>query len=230
LPSLKCIGLACLLVDQCEETTSEAPNNDATSTIKYGSSNSRQDLVRLICAEQRSMQLRSLAQCIGFSIRESDTGEKGDITPFQEKVRLHVVSTARLRERLEIDSHERGSEESRWWGSLRPDSTSIIVQDSRSGSYQLLTVGDPRVVTRMCQQAWQGENATILPLAAHERANILETSNGWKLGDLASTAFSYTPIPPSFGLRCQNPNMESQKVTSGEHMPLSCVCILTAVL
>lgn len=219
LPSLKCIGLACLLVDEQDENASdhftkrvqlsnpEPMPNPPGDTASY-----KTDLVRLICAEQRRMQLISLAKCIGFSTKETDHCEKGDITPFTEKERLHVVSTARLKERLQIDSHEIGSEESQWWGYLRPDSTSVIVQDRRSGAYQLLTVGDPRIVTRMCQQAWQGENATILPLTAHDRATILETSNGWKLGDLASTAFSYSPIPPIFSRRIQDSEQESRKV------------------
>lgn len=171
----------------------------------------KSDLIQLICAEQGSRQLQALAQCIGFSTKANKFGKKGDISPFIEKERLHVISTARLKERLEIDSHERGSEESRWWGYLRPDSTSIIVQDSRTGSHQLLTVGDPRVVTRMCQQAWQGESATILPLTAQDRATILETSNGWKLGDLASAAFSYTPIAPSFKSRYQSSSSDAKK-------------------
>jgi hypothetical protein len=39
------------------------------------------------------------------------------------------------------------SEQSRWWGLIRPDATSVIVEDSRSGACQLLTV-DPTVVTK----------------------------------------------------------------------------------
>lgn len=225
LPSLKCIGLGCLLVDQKYEshegndvggTSSE---EGAQSQVSRGTSGDIQKcktaLVRLICAERRSMQLRSLAQCIGFSTKSNDLGDSGDISPFVEKFRLHVISAARLRERLETDSHERGSEESRWWGLLRPDSTSVIVQDRRSGAYQLVTVGDPRVVTRMCQEAWQGENSTILPLAAHDRATILETSNGWRLSDLDVEAFSYAPIPNTFETRCNGTESEKPKV-SGE--------------
>lgn len=212
LPSLKCIGLACLLVDQQDDSEQPSlpqplPSSDADE------SSYKKDLVRLICAEQRRMQLRSLAKCIGFSTKANGSSEKGDITPFNEKERLHVISTVRLNERMKIDSHEIGSDESQWWGYLRPDSTSVIVQDSRTGAYQLLTVGDPRIVTRMCQQAWQGENATILPLTAHDRATILETSNGWKLGDLASTAFSYSPIPPTFDMRIRDSEQKSRKAS-----------------
>lgn len=223
LPSLKCIGLACLLVDEKEKErergafealTDKAADSTTTSNkLHRGLSLNVQDykraLVRLVCAERRSSQLRSLAHCIGFSTKQNVCGEKGDTSPFTEKFRLHVVSTALLKERLEIDSHERGSDESRWWGLLRPDSTSVILQDSRSGAYQLVTVGDPRVVTRMCQEAWQGESSTILPLAAQDRKTILDTSNSWKLADLDVAAFSYTPIPHTFESRCKGSNEKS---------------------
>jgi hypothetical protein len=209
LPSLKCIGLACLLVDQKNE------NKVARGGISSPVHNGGQDLMacktalaRLVCKERNSMQLRSLARCIGFSTKPSDTGGKGDTSPFSEKNRLHIVSTASLRERLRIDSHERGSEDSRWWGLLRADSTSVIVQDGRSGAYQLLTVGDPKVVTRMCHEAWQGENSTILPLSSYDRSQILETSDSWKLADLDVEAFSYAPIPHTFESRCTG-NSES---------------------
>lgn len=210
LPSLKCIGLASLLVEEknkiVERTVprspylSQASSADALSELDE----CKKSLVRHICTERRSMQLRSLAQCIGFSTNPNRMGANGDISSFVEKHRLLVISSSRVKERLEIDSHERDSEESRWWGLLRPDSTSVIVQDTRSGSYQLLTVGDPRVVTRMCNEAWQGENSTILPLSPHDRTMILETSNAWRLGDLDVEAFSYAPIPHTFDARCLN--------------------------
>lgn len=218
LPSLKCIGLACLLVNRKDEKptlnlpqrklappplSTNSPKKDETKTLT-GMQECKRALVRHVCAERRSMQLRSLAQCIGFSTKPNRLGANGDISSFEEKHRLFVISSARIKERLEIDSHERDSEESRWWGLLRPDSTSVIVKDERSGSYQLLTIGDPRVVTRMCNEAWQGENSTILPLSPHDRAMILETSNGWRLGDLDVEAFSYAPIPHTFEARCLN--------------------------
>ena len=138
LPSLKCIGLACLIVDQKDEITNLGVSSSLVNETGSYAANIEEELISLICSERRSMQLRSLAQCIGFS-------KEDDLTSFVEKYRLHVINTARLKERLEIDSHERGLEESRWWGLLRPDSTSVIVQDARSGAYQLVTVGDPRV-------------------------------------------------------------------------------------
>ena len=152
-------------------------------------------LVKFISAERRSNQLRALANCIGFNTESNSYGSRGDISPFKECLRLHVVSNKLVKERLEMDPHERGSEEARWWGLLRPDSTSVIIKDTRSNAYQLLTAGDPEVVTTLCHEAWQGENSTILPLAAGDRATILETSRSWKLADLDVSAFSYTPIP-----------------------------------
>jgi hypothetical protein len=208
LPSLKCIGLAGLLVEdknriaEYPSAPRMPPTNPAPEETLSESHQCKKALVRHICTERRSTQLRSLAQCIGFSTKPNRHGAKGDISYFEEKHRLLVVSSPRVKERLEIDSHERDSEESRWWGLLRTDSTSVIVQDHRSGSYQLFTVGDPRVVTRMCNEAWQGENSTILPLSAQNREMILETSNGWRLGDLDVEAFSYAPVPHTFESRC----------------------------
>jgi hypothetical protein len=152
LPSLKCIGLACLLVEQKDEPHGRIGSSpfmaaEGSSVIEYEQVKScKTALVHLICKERRSIQLRSLARCIGFSTKPGAFGSRGDISPFEEKHRLNVISTARMKERLKIDFHERGSEESRWWGLLRADSTSVIVRDGRSGAYQLLTVGDPRVV------------------------------------------------------------------------------------
>jgi hypothetical protein len=80
---------------------------------------------------------------------------------------------------------------------LRPDSTSVVIQDKRSKAYQLLTVGDARVVTDICSDSWQGESITSL--SPTDRATILENSNTWSLADLDVTAFSYAPIPYAFG-------------------------------
>lgn len=85
----------------------------------------------------------------------------GDVSMFTQRLRLHCISHNLVKERLEIDPHERGSEESRWWGLLRADSTSVIVHDARSNGYQLLTVGDPQVVTSLCHEAWQGKKPAI---------------------------------------------------------------------
>jgi hypothetical protein len=202
LPSLKCIGLACLVLDDCltEESTE---HEDTTSHGKFATLPRREiaakaahsSLARLICSERRSTQLLSLAECIGFSVKENKFGARGDLSPFAERRRLHVLSNRLFKERLLLDAHERSSEQSRWWGLLRPDATSVIVQDSRTKACQLLSVGDPRVVCSLCNEAWQGEISTILPLAAADRQTIIETTNNWKLADLDVAAFSYTPVP-----------------------------------
>lgn len=205
LPSLKCIGLACLLLDEAQTNVkSESEDEDLkknqgplalTPTHGFDHISANSALAKLVCNERRSKQLRSLAECIGFSTESNIFGKKGDISTFTERLRLHVLSNRLFNARLALDAHERSSEQSRWWGFLRPDSTSVIVQDSRTKAYQLLTVGDPSLVTNMCNEAWQGEISTILPLAAADRQAITMTTNNWKLADLDVAAFSYTPVP-----------------------------------
>ena len=172
----------------------------------------RDSLVDYISFERRSNQLKALANCIGFCSEPNSYGSRGDISSFKECLRLHVISNKLVRERLNMDPHERGSEEARWWGLLRPDSTSVIIKDDRSNAYQLLTAGDPEVVTTLCHEAWQGENSTILPLAAADRATLLETSRSWKLADLDVMAFSYTPIPHTVEKRLGVGSGHSMKV------------------
>lgn len=201
LPSLKCIGLACLMHEEQKKTEvaedevskSAADNDDTPEDEKR--KEARSALVKLVCHERRSRQLRSLAECIGFSTQENAFGKRGDLTPFTERLRLHILSNHLYKNRLALDTHERSSEQSRWWGLIRADSTSIILEDSRTKAFQLLTVGDPAIVTKLCNEAWQGEISTILPLAAIDRQTIIETTNNWKLADLDVAAFSYTPVP-----------------------------------
>jgi hypothetical protein len=204
LPSLKCIGLACLLLDETQtgestEGGSELDTNEGllapAAAQMLDKESAKAALAKLVCGQRRSKQLRSLAECIGFSTDENPFGKRGDISTFTERLRLHVLSNRIFKERLALDAHERSSEQSRWWGLLRPDSTSVIVQDSRTKAFQLLSVGDPRSVCNLCNEAWQGEISTILPLAAADRQNIIETTNNWKLADLDVAAFSYTPVP-----------------------------------
>ena len=201
LPSLKCIGLACLLVDDDENSISIQGKKRKLFPIQDCNEISRikANLVRHIVTDQVSRrQLQSLAHCIGLRSDYNSNGNRGDITPFTLMQRLEVVTSRLVRDRLQIDSHAVGLEASRRWGLLTPDATSVIVQDQRSRAYHLLTVGDPTVVISLCQEAWQGENSTILPLGAADRKRILETSNDWKLGDLDVYAFSYTPLPQTF--------------------------------
>ena len=201
LPSLKCIGLACLLLDDkegianSEVTQHHSDQIQGSSPCETSMESAKSALVNLICNECSSKQLRSLAECIGFSTDANSFGSRGDISAFRERLRLHLLSDRLFRERLALDAHERGSEQSRWWGLIRPDSTSVIVRDSRSKAYQLMTIGDPAIVINLCNEAWQGEISTILPLAAIDRQTIIETTNNWKLADLDVAAFSYTPVP-----------------------------------
>lgn len=207
LPSLKCIGLACLLLDERNDVEeSETENGTTTKTIPINKAASEMEIARaalakLVCNERQSRQLRALAECIGFSTDPNPFGAKGDISPFTERLRLHILSKQLFCKRLTLDTHERSSEQSRWWGLIRPDAKSVIVKDNRTMAYQLLTVGDPEVVTTMCNEAWQGEISTILPLGSADRRNIIDTTNEWKLADLDVTAFSYSPVPHTLETR-----------------------------
>jgi hypothetical protein len=227
LPSLKCIGLSCLIVDEAK-TQSESSasfmdesirscrpqhNNAIPVPMESDIDAAVRSLVRLVCTEKRSKQLRALAECIGFSTEPNNSGPRGDISPFEERLRLQVLSSQLYCERLSGDAHERSSEQSRWWGLIRPDSTSVIVQDARTGAYQLLTIGDPLVVTSLCNEAWQGEISTILPLAAMDKQTIAETSKNWKLADLDVAAFSYAPVPHTLEARLKEEHLQGTHPT-----------------
>jgi hypothetical protein len=209
LPSLKCIGLSCMLVDDSKPIEQTLNPDVPINTEREGLDLARRSLINVLCCERRSYQLQALAECIGFSSEPNSFGSKGDISPFSEKLRVQVLSKYLFRERLSIDAHERSSEQARWWGLIRPDSTSVIVKDSRSGGYQLLTVGDPQVVAKLCNEAWQGEISTILPLGADDRKTILESSRAWKLADLDVAAFSYSPVPQNLEKRLQEGTLKS---------------------
>lgn len=195
LPSLKCIGLACMAIEENRrlQGTSKSFAPEDTSEEDHCLAS----LVRSICYEKPGLQLGSLAQCIGFNTQPNANGAKGDMTPFAEHKRIHILSSSQVRDCLCQDAHERSSCQSRWWSFLRPDSTSVAVKDSRTRAFQLLTIGDPSVVIDLCQEAWQGEISTILPLGAVDRQTVIETTNNWKLADLDVTAFSYSPVPYS---------------------------------
>jgi hypothetical protein len=200
LPSLKCIGLAGLVIDGAKESVFKSRTRSEGNVASVDAENSllasaTSSLIKVICSDRGNHPLRTLAECIGFSTEPNSFGARGDLSPFTERIRLRVLSRSLLKERLERDSHERSSEQSRWWGLLRPDATSVVVRDGRSGAHQLLTVGDPAVVLSLCNEAWQGEISTIIPLGQDTRRTIMETSNSWKLGDLDVAAFSYSPVP-----------------------------------
>lgn len=208
LPSLKCIGLACALMEYentAEPTRSSTKNlkeKKSKSSVSIRSEGQRGDsiqsattsLVDHISRRHEQSQLMSLANCIGFSTSENSLGKMGDLSPFSPIKHLHFVATRLLHSRLSLDRHAIGLEESRSWGRLKADATSIIIQDHRSKAYQLLSVGDARVITDCCTDAWQGENSTISPLSSADRKTVLETSKNWALSDLDVSAFSYTPV------------------------------------
>ena len=210
LPSLKCIGLSCLAVDGTN--TNRATRDEREMEHDADDADPKRDMVRVVSTERPSNQLKSLAECIGFSVSPNSFGERGDLTPFTERLRMMVLSNALVAERLLQDSHERSSEHSRWWGLLRPDATSMVLHDSRSGAYQLLSIGDPIVISSFCNDAWQGENSTILPLSNNDRNTILETSRNWKLADLDVEAFSYSPIPKTFFAKLESSTAANNQV------------------
>ena len=209
LPSLKCIGLSCILLEQNYQNIGSITkgtvastslrgtqrNIDSNNRFRYYHSQAETALVNKVCQFYNRNHLHLLAQCIGFKMSPNVMGEKGDITPFEEMKRIHVIATRILQQRLLLDRHSLGIQESRSWGILPVDATSILIKDNRSGAYQLLTVGDARVITDFCSDAWQGGISTITPLSASNRKEIHETCKSWELEDLDITAFSYAPIP-----------------------------------
>lgn len=102
-------------------------------------------LIDHICRDERERrQLRLLAHCIGF---DASPGPRGDLGSFRERRRLHIVSTALLRQRMQLNSHAVGLEESRNWSRLFTDADTVFARDVRSGGDLVLTVGDSRIVT-----------------------------------------------------------------------------------
>jgi len=224
LPSLKCIGLCCLLVDgerdcrvplSLSETRQKPSHEDRindsliSSSLAFNTSGldtMRKDrdmlpklaeemLVRYIRRSPSRFQLLSLARSIGFRTEPTSNGSRGDITPFIERGRFHVIATRLLSRRMTTDLHAIGLEESRHWGYLRSDTESVVVKDLRTNKFQLLTTGDARTVTDLCSDSWQGEHCTLIPLSQSDRQTILEMSKSWALADLDVCAFSYSPVP-----------------------------------
>mmetsp|Transcript_31329 Transcript_31329/g.65513 ORF Transcript_31329/g.65513 Transcript_31329/m.65513 type:complete len:1636 (-) Transcript_31329:697-5604(-) len=219
LPSLKCIGLGCLLVEegissrrkeQPLSVTSKVDPAKSKHKVSFGTGKSRNSSRRIsrvlcraektlldhICHERQRKQLSSLARCIGFDTHANEFGDRGDLSFFHERRRLHVISTDLLRQRMNLESHSLGLEEGRNWSRLSTDATVVFVHDSRSGGDFILTVGDASVVTELlCSELWQGENSTISPLTTSDRQVVNETSKNWMLSDLDVVAFSYAPLP-----------------------------------
>lgn len=208
LPSLKCIGLCCLLVDS--EKDHKYPLNVETRTSMSSTSRglnhkkqqgdeipelAEQMLVNYVRQSPPRFQLSSLARCIGFRTDPTLERNRGDITDFTERGRFHVFATRLLARRMTADLHAIGVEESRHWGCLRSDTESVVVNDERKNKYQLLTIGDARTVIDLCSDSWQGKNCTLAPLSQADRQMILDKSKIWALEDLDVCAFSYAPVP-----------------------------------
>ena len=230
LPSLKCIGLGSLLVDNKAEdftaTKSPLPANSKDSHAvqadqsKYISGMAESSLISHVSRYYDRSHLRVLSKCIGLTTEPNSFGPKGDITPFEELRRIRVIATRLLHRRMLLDRHQISLEESRSWGRLRPDSTSVIIKDHRSQAYQLLTVGDSRVVMDLCSDSWQGE--TITSLSANDRVMILENSKTWSLADLDVTAFSYAPIPYKYGQKFSAHHHATERQKSVASPMVSC--------
>lgn len=232
LPSLKCIGLSCMLMES--DDASDGKKRTSNDTLTYHNPNQKvafniensaranpaeiRQLAKHLCIDRERKQLRVLARCIGFSGRQNDLGEKGDLSSFLVRRRLHIISSNLLSKRMELKYHAMGLEESRNWSRLYTDADTIFVKDSRSGGDLVLTVGDARVVTSLSPDWWQGESeyhlvarrfvllrsllssllsvdSTISPLTASDRQIIIDTQNNWMLSDLDVQAFSYAPLP-----------------------------------
>lgn len=215
LPSLKCIGLTSLIVDNIKgegksvlsNSTLPAPSGEDLSTRKkYLSGMAELALTQHISKRYERSHLKKLAQCIGFSTEPNSFGAKGDITPFVELRRIRIIASRLQNQRILLDRHQISLEESRTWGVLRPDAVSVIIEDQRSHAYQLLTVGDARLLTEYCSDSWIGEDSTITPLSQADKKTILETSKIWSLADLDVQAFSYAPLPVSKMSKDQNQN------------------------
>ena len=148
LPSLKAIGVACLLIhqDSNKEVQDDNDQNDCEDDELHGALST---LIPNICRVQKRNQLLSLSKCIGFKNNYLDS--------FTETRRMHIVSTQLLQGRLTVDAHALGLEEARGCGLLRPDSTSVIGFDGRTRASQLFTVGDADVVLDLCSELWQGK-------------------------------------------------------------------------
>lgn len=210
LPSLKCIGLSCLVLEEYKrkkpDRRQSAPKryvvrgmDDVTADgrFRYFHGQAESALVNQICQFHERKHLRLLSQCIGFSMESNPNGIKGDFSNYIEQKRLHVVATRLLQQRVQLNRNAVRFEQKRTWGLLKPDSTSIVIRDNRSGANQLLTLGQPNVIIDFCTESWQGEISTIIPLSSSDRKDIIESTKSWKLADLDVTAFSYAPLPQS---------------------------------
>jgi hypothetical protein len=134
LPSLKCLGLACLLVEEKNTAKStqmfeiQGGHNASLNLSQKVSFDIRQDggkasslstletsLVDHICCGQKERKhLKLLARCIGFETFPNDHGVRGDLSCFHERRRLHVLSTNLLRQRMQVSVNYRLTNSPPW--------------------------------------------------------------------------------------------------------------------
>ena len=134
LPSLKCLGLACLLVEEKNTAKStqmfetQGGHNVSLNLSQKVSFDIRQDggkasslstfktsLVDHICCGQKERtHLKLLARCIGFETFPNDHGVRGDLSCFHERRRLHVLSTNLLRQRMQVSVNYRLTNSPPW--------------------------------------------------------------------------------------------------------------------
>lgn len=184
LPSLKCIGLSCMLIESTDTISKKtaaaldkmiaSPNPNQKVVFRTESTAScrltpevEKLLFNHLCIDRERKQLRMLARCIGFSDSPSELGNRGDLSSFILRRRLHIISSDLLHKRMQLKYHAMGLEEYRNWSRLYTDADSVFVKDTRSGGDLVLTVGDARVVTELCPDNWQGESETFL--SHHDR-------------------------------------------------------------
>ena len=159
-------------------------------------------LVQHLSKLPQRRQLFSLASCIGFDIKDITPdgfrSNPAELEHFTPKLRIQFIKESLYRSRVDADYHALGLEEARFRGKLVPHISSVVVQDDRSNTFQMLSVGEAELSVNKCSQLWQGETSTIIPMSAIERKGILDTAKNWILEDLNVVAFTYAPVPYAF--------------------------------
>ncbi|CAM9177491.1 unnamed protein product [Discosporangium mesarthrocarpum] len=205
MAALKPIGLTCLLSEtstalsrpqvprqQGRVKAVQSPISETTpplSTRQVLGHRRRPDRALLDhVRDSRPMEhLTELWRGIGFC--------EGDRSSFREKRRIHVINPKLAADRVTADTHAQGQEESWRRGTIQPHVASVVVQDKRTSSLQLLSQGHPKIVVAMCRDYWDGSRSTISTLPEALQKGILDMHQQWSLEDLDVTSFAYTPVP-----------------------------------
>ncbi|GMH87441.1 hypothetical protein TrST_g12955 [Triparma strigata] len=197
LPSLKGIGLAAMMVEKPQNFSSTSTSAKTSPPSSSPLPSLQTSLIKHVSDLPRRWQLISLASCIGFNAEDMKNGG-GDLASFNEKLRIHFIKRKLHEERNRADYHALGLEEARIRGKLFPHISSVIIEDSRSKTFQMLSVGEAELAINKCSQLWEGETSTIFPLSPIDRKAVLDTARNWILEDLSVVAFTYAPIPYTF--------------------------------